>query len=249
VENIPGGFMKNVASLPVFLLVSAVLFSAAAPSQAGNKNSDPLVLTGSPSTKKNTSPDATTSQLQTVPLDASNWTTVYDGYGSVTYDSRYGIVLEPQAATAPSITHAALTMANLQPAKNFSLSVTANTTNQLRLNSPPNPWEVCWIFFNYQQTETGKKTNYVLLKPTGIELGTAYEEVGQTFLYTEAVVAAAIGVSNKFDVQKIDSRVTLSLNGQKLVDYNGPVIDSPGSIGIYTEDARVHVTNVQFAPL
>jgi len=87
------------------------------------------------------------------------------------------------------------------------------------------------------------------LKTTGVELGTAYDSVGQTFLETGPTMATAVGVSNKFDIEKIDGHVTVYINGAQVINYTGTVIDEAGSIGLYTEDARVHVTNVQVTPL
>lgn len=231
--------------------MAAVTMVTASFSQAAARKDEPIVLTApSASKKKPPEPIANPPQLQVVPLSQDSWTTIYDGYGVITYDARYGIILEPKVATAPSITHAGLTLANLPMTKNFRLSVTASTTEQLRLNSPPNPWEVFWIFFNYTTDENGKKkSNYFLLKPNGVELGTAYDELGQTFLQTAPTTASALGVGNKFDIEKNDNRVVVYVNGQKVIDFAGAVFDAAGSIGLYTEDARVHVTNVQFAPL
>ena len=58
-----------------------------------------------------------------------------------------------------------------------------------------------------------------------------------------------MGASNKFDIEKIGNHVTVFINGEKVTDYTGAVFDVAGSIGLYTEDARVRVTNVQFTPL
>lgn len=235
---------------PCFAVAVGALFLALS-GQAASRDNTPYVLTAPTvdTTGASARPKPGGSKLQAVSLGADAWTTAYDGYGSVTYSTRYGITLEPQAATDPSITHAALTLANLPLTKNFRLSVTANTTNQLRLGSPPNFWEVFWLFFNYNSTDTGKSTNYFLLKPTGAELGTAFEGISQTFLQTGPSTATAIGVSNKFDVEKIDNHVTVSINGQKVIDFTGAVVDVPGSIGLYTEDARVQITSVSFLAL
>ncbi len=184
-----------------------------------------------------------------IPLSADRWTTVYNGYGSVSYDAQYGIVLSPKASTAPSETHAALTLANNLQLRNFRMSITATTERQLRLNSPPNPWEVFWIFFNYTPTSAGKNTNYFLLKPNGVELGKAFDGVGQTFLHTGPASASAIGASNRYDIEKIGNRITVSINGVKVTDFTGALYDVPGSIGLYSEDARVRITNVQVTPL
>lgn len=183
-----------------------------------------------------------------IPLTSDYWTTVYDGLGSVTY-STGGIVMYPMSATSASETHAALTLANISPLRNFRLTVTAITEMQLRQNSPPNPWEVFWLFFNYNATPTGKNTNYFILKTNGIELGTATDSIGQTFLQTAPTTIPAVGQLNTFQIEKIDSSVTVSINGAKVIDYTGAVFDTPGSIGLYTEDAGVKVTAVSVTPL
>jgi hypothetical protein len=190
-----------------------------------------------------------TQGAMTIPLTATHWTTAYDGYGDVTYDERDGIALAPKAAASPDTTHAALSLLNNHNVRNFRISVTANTVEQLRQNSAPNAWEVFWLFFNYQPTATGKDTNYFLLKPTGVELGTAHHELAQTFLYTGPASAYPIGVSNRFEIEKIGNRVTANINGQRVMDYTGNILDVSGQIGLYTEDARVQITDVQITPL
>lgn len=183
-----------------------------------------------------------------IPLTSNDWTTMYDGFGSVTY-STGGIVMYPMSATSPSETHAALTLANISRLQNFRLKITAITEMQLRQNSPPNPWEVFWVLFNYNSTATGKNTNYFILKTDGVELGTATDSIGQTFLQTAPATISAVGQLNTFQIEKIDSSVTVSVNGTKVIDYTGAVFDTPGSIGLYTEDAGVKVTAVSVTPL
>lgn len=184
----------------------------------------------------------------TVPLTSNYWTTVYDGFGSVTY-SRGGILMYPMSATTPAESHAALTLANIGKLQNFRLTITAITEMQLRQNSPPNPWEVFWIFFNYNPAPDGKTTNYFVLKTNGVELGTASGSASQSFLQTAATTIPAVGQTNTFEVTKVDSHVTVSVNGIKVTDFTGAVFDMPGSIGLYTEDAGVKVTAVSVVPL
>lgn len=174
---------------------------------------------------------------------------MYGGYGSVSYDAVNGIVLAPMAATSPSETHAALTLASNLSLRNFRVSITATTEQQLRVNLAPNSWETFWIFFNYTPTATGKSTNHFLLKPNGVELGTAQDQVGQTFLQTGPASATAIGMSNQYDIEKIGNHVTAYINGQKSVDFTDALIDVPGAIGLYFEDARVRITTVQMTAL
>lgn len=207
----------------------------------------PVSYTGLPDTLAPSIPvGASTSVL---PMTASAWTTAYNGYGSVTYDATNGIVLSPMASTQPSETHAALSLANLPKMRNFRISATARTEAQLRQNSAANAWEVFWLFFNYNPTVAGKDTNYFMLKPNGVELGTAMQETGQTFLHTGPATAAALGVDNKFEIEKLGNRVRVWINGALVIDYTGAIIDVPGSLGLYTEDARVRITNVQVTPL
>lgn len=183
-----------------------------------------------------------------IALDAANWTTVYEGYGHVTYEGS-DIILQPQSATQASETHAALTLANVAKMKDFHLVVTAETVQQLRTGSSPNTWEVFWILFNYQPTATGKNANYFTLKPNGVELGTATDDIGQQFLYTGAANAQAVGVSNEYDITKQGNHVTVKVNGQMVVDYTGAIFDTAGSIGLYCEDSEVKITSVRVTQL
>lgn len=195
-------------------------------------------------------PDANQCGLEyKVPLSTHFWTTLYDGYGSVTYDLEKGIVLSPKVSTSPWETHAALAFSNVSLLKNFRVTITATTEAQLRQNSTPNVWEVFWVLFNYVPTATGKATNYFILKPNGVELGIAYDNDLQTFLQTGPTTATALGVSNRIEIEKIDNRVVVYVNGVKVTDFTGAVIDAPGSIGLYSEDARVRITGYQVTPL
>lgn len=207
------------------LLLAATLLLSACTSMAGGK-----------------------SATYSIPLTPKYWTTQYDGYGSVTY-SQNAILLYPMSATRPDETHAALTLANVAPQRDFVLTVNVMTEVQLRQNSAPNPWEVFWLLFNYTPTATGKNTNYFILKTNGVELGTATEQVAQTFLQTAPTSIPAIGQLNTMQVRKQGTHVTVHINGTKVIDYTGAVIDAAGSIGLYTEDAGVKVTGVTLTPL
>lgn len=201
------------------------------------------------STAPSTSSTGTTAPMQSIPMTSGYWTTVYNGYGAVSYDATNGIVLAPKASASPSETHSALTLANNMQYRNFKMSITATTLQQLRTGSTPNPWEAFWIFFNYNPTNTGKSTNYFLLKPNGVELGTAVDAIGQTFLYTGGTNAIAIGSPNQYDIEKIGNHVTVSINGVKVTDFTGAIQDVPGSLGLYAEDSKVHIHSVQVTPL
>ncbi|EKD42505.1 MAG: hypothetical protein ACD_73C00132G0003, partial [uncultured bacterium] len=173
----------------------------------------------------------------------------YDGYGTVSFDAVNGIILQPKAATTPGETHAALALSKLtlqSPMTNFKVTVRVTTEQQLRTPTP-NPWECFWIFFNYTIGPNGKKiTNYFTLKTNGIELGTAYDEVGQTFLVTNSTPTLKIGVANEIILTKLDQQLQITIDGKVALTYDGttmptPLINTAGSIGLYTEDAKVRI--------
>jgi Cys-rich repeat protein len=201
------------------------------------------------STTATTTTTTTTSTLPAISLAASFWSTVFDGYGFIIYDAVNGIQMAPKASTQPSETHATLTLAQIPALKDFHLTATATTQKQLRTGSTPNTWETFWIFFNYQPTQSGKNTNYFVLKTNGVELGTATDVIGQQFLATGGTTAKAVGVANDFDIVKIGNHVTVKINGQTAVDYTGALFDVAGSIGLYSEDAQVLITSVRVTAL
>ncbi len=191
---------------------------------------------------------------------STDWSVVYNGYGKVTFDPTQGIIMQPETTTSSSITHAALILSNayLQtPIQNFEISVIVATDQQLRTPNP-NPWEVFWLFFNYTSDSTTsdghKKTNYFVFKPNGIELGTAFDEIGQNYLVTETYPANSIGTLSTITVRKLGQQLWVWINGNLVIQYQGSLFpqalyDLPGTFGLYTEDARVHIYSAAVTPL
>lgn len=184
-------------------------------------------------------------------LSPENWDVIYDGFGSVAFESDK-IVLAPKAATAPGETHAALVLSSKTqdcPVKDFDVTIKATTLKQLR-SGRPNPWEVFWIFFNYNPQASGKTTNYFILKTNGIELGKALAQVGQIFLVTKEVPKLEIGREIKYRLRKTGAKIVISINDEEVLLYeeadseSKKIYDQPGSIGLYTEDAIVEVGQV-----
>ena len=238
-----GTLNTAIGKMPTFTQLGTTQTTAPTTTEPAPTTTQPAPTTTEPA------PTTTEPSTSTVPTSSTAWSTAYNGYGSVTYSATTGIVLSPKAPTQPDETHAALTLASLPKMRNFRASMTVNTEQQLRLNSAPNAWEVFWLFFNYNATTYGKNTNYFILKPNGVELGTATRSVGQTFLQTGPAPAPAIGVSNKLEIEKVGTRVRVWVNGVLAVDQAGGVLDVDGSIGLYSEDARARITNVQVTKL
>lgn len=210
-----------------------------------------------PDPKPASSDSSNTDSQTNILLTEENWDIPYDGFGSVSFDTVNGIVLQPKASVTPNETHAALALSKLTeqfPVSNFKVTVKVTTEQQLR-TPVPNPWECFWIFFNYTIGTNGKKiTNYFTLKTNGSELGTAYDEVGQTFLVTNSAPVLQIGTANEITLTKQGQQLQVTIDGKVAMTYDGatmptPLIDTAGAIGLYTEDARVRIQTVSIEPL
>ncbi len=184
-------------------------------------------------------------------LQESNWTVLYEGFGNVELDEATGFLLEPKTATEPDETHAALILSNFDkedcPLQDFRLTVTAVTEAQLR--ATPNPWEVFWIFFNYQGDIDDKFTNYFILKTNGIELGRAFATEGQTFLETTEEPQLVVGNPNTYVLEKRGGKLDVWIDevlvmSYESTDFPDALYDYPGLIGLYSEDARVRILSV-----
>ncbi|HKR72576.1 MAG TPA: family 16 glycoside hydrolase [Candidatus Nitrosocosmicus sp.] len=175
------------------------------------------------------------------------WKNVYSGYGSTgvkNVDSRSVFYLNPKAVTSAAQTYAAL-VKSTDNFCNFTMQVHMNTVKQLRQNSPPNTWEVGWLFFRYTDTF---HYYWVAVKPNGIELGkkdcnTCTNPVdGQKFLVTKSIPKLNMNTWNKVTVDMVGNHVKVYWNGNLVIDYIDRAMSSKlasGNIAMYTEDAYV----------
>lgn len=178
-------------------------------------------------------------------IQPKDWSTLYNGYGSVTWDGS-GVKFAPKAATLPSETHAAMILKNNTSLKDFTVKIKAKTNKQLRTGSPANAWECFWFVFNYIPSVDGLKTaNYFTLKPNGIELGTMDASVGQKFLYTDGSPKLALGVFNNYELRKTGKNLQLLIDGVSIFNktFDG-LYDQEGTFGLYSEDAECVVESV-----
>ncbi len=175
----------------------------------------------------------------TTVIQPSAWSTLYNGYGSVTWDNT-GVKFAPKSATSVDETHAVMILKNATSVKDFTIKVKAKTTKQLRINSPPNAWECFWLVFNYLPSPDGFKTaNYVVLKPNGIEVGTMNSDVGQKFLFTSNMPKMILGVFNNYEIRKNNKTLEVLIDGVSLFNrtFEG-LYDQAGTFGLYSEDAE-----------
>lgn len=182
------------------------------------------------------------------------WRMVYNGYGCNKFEPVNGNIvlhLAPKAAVRAAETHACLVLGQSFTG-NYSYSVDVTTKDQLRKNSPPNPWEVGWVVWDYSNEGT-EKFYYFAPKPNGWELGKrdwAYPG-GQHFLTSGTTPTTPIGKARRAKViqkwEPLPGALTIwvYLDGIQITRFTDRQRPYPGGkIGFYTEDAHVHFDNV-----
>lgn len=175
------------------------------------------------------------------------WLVQFNGYGTVGIESEgteSWVHLSPQVANSPDITHAALITG---PSYTGAIQFQANifTVEQLRTASAPNAWEVAWIVWNYTDND---HFYYFIPKPNGWELGKRdpLYPGGQRFLATGSNILFPI--STWYDVkiaQDSSNNITVWVDGSEITKFKDEETPySSGNIGLYTEDAHIHVGEV-----
>lgn len=180
-------------------------------------------------------------------LTPQAWDVAYDGFGEVQFHQD-SMLLYPKKALQKESTHAALVLSKESlSADNFMIKVSYKNEKQLR-SPAANPWEVFWLFFNYQPEKSEKKTNYFIFKPNGTELGTASGAIEQTFLGTTSDSSAEMGVDYELILKRKNASVEAFINGKSVLrfeDKKNQLFSHKGPIGLYTEDSQVRINSVQ----
>lgn len=192
--------------------------------------------------------------FSTLPLDTpwadgsvhGPWLANYDGYGTTEIADVNGSAVlseQPETSTAPDETHAAL-VTSVPSFGDLTEVVKFVTVRQLRVGSPPNPWEEGWVLWHYTDDS---HFYYVLLKPNGFELGKEDPSYpgGQRFLVTSATPTFPVGVPYTVTVTQVGGSISVAVDGKPLVSYTDT--QSPyltGHVGLYDEDAQVQFSSV-----
>jgi hypothetical protein len=170
------------------------------------------------------------------------WTAVFNGYGEVRPDGD-DLLLAPLAPAGPDDTHAALVVTSHEYA-DFAATVRLRTDAQLR-TPVPNAWEVGWVLWHY----TGPGRFYALaLKPTGWELSKQDPRYpgGQRFLASGRTPTFPVGTWHTVGVVQVGGTIEVAADDVQLARYVDRVEPyRSGSLGLYTEDARVHFTGIE----
>lgn len=175
-------------------------------------------------------------------MKEENWLQAFDGFGDIKFKN--GIQLQPRSIASEKGTHAALVLSNAPPVKDFYVKMTYQNLQFLR-NEKPNSWEVFWFMFNFKKTSNGKQTNYFIFKPNGIELGKAWGEFDQDFLFTQSSPLANLKKEYKLILFKKDQNLKVYIDDIEVLNFKASerknLFDHSGQFGLYTEDAVVHI--------
>lgn len=168
-----------------------------------------------------------------------NWTTVFAGYGTVTYTGS-ALYLAPQTVSSPELTSAALVVSQQATAATcINVESRFTTEAQLRTGSSPNPWETAWLVWDYVDND---HFTYLAVKPNGWEIGRRDPSYpgGQRFIATGESVLTPIGQARTAKIQRNGTTSTLALDGLTVVSFEMPnAAERRGKVGMYTEDAAV----------
>ncbi len=151
--------------------------------------------------------------------------------------------LRPTAAQQPENTHSALFVTRKTHSGDVDFKGRVRTVRQLRVGSPPNPWESAWLVWHYQGPH---HFYYLAVKPNGWELGKADPEyVGQQRFLDSGETEFPIGAWHDFEIEQRGDTVTVRLNGTQITkfrDRERPYFS--GKVGIYAEDSEIQLTDV-----
>lgn len=180
-----------------------------------------------------------------------HWELRYHGYGCVAIEANATneaatdatLFMAPVAALAAGDTHAPLVLGPSH-GDEFTLKASVETVQHTRRGDTPNPWEVAWVVWQYQDDE---HFYYFIPKPNGWELGKrdpAYPG-GQRFLATGTDRVFPIGRVHHVTVQQEGTLLTVAVDGVPLVQFRDT--ERPyraGRVALYAEDAAVRVHRV-----
>ncbi|MCX6733638.1 MAG: S-layer homology domain-containing protein [Candidatus Peregrinibacteria bacterium] len=159
-----------------------------------------------------------------------SWFTQFAGYGTVGIESDAGnnvLHLSPRAVTSSDKTESSLVTG---PAYNGPIQ---------------NPWEVGWVVWNYTDNA---HFYYFIPKTNGWELGKRDPSYpgGQRFLATGSDKLFPIGQFYTVKItQDAQNLITVWVDGAKITSFTDAERPyTSGKIGLYTEDAHVHVDDV-----
>jgi hypothetical protein len=168
--------------------------------------------------------------------------------------------LESPTALNQEQTYSSLTLST-RDYKNFHMNLDVRTVSQTREGSPPNPWEVAWIFWHAigEGTEKMDRTHfyYFLFRTNGADVG-KYD--GGTNPESQIILANKnypqetslynkIGEWYNWDIVVLNDHITIKINNNTTFDIRDNASFDSGRIGLYNENSKTEFRNVHIKPL
>lgn len=137
-----------------------------------------------------------------------------------------------------------IVLPDLHPTYPFEIRLQFKVDRQYRGVSA-NPWESFWLFWSYNLDGAGrKKTNYIVFKTNGLEIGKASGITTQEFVWTDSQPKIVVGEWNDLLLSQGETQLEVKLN-DRFVNLEGLELKKlyrhPGRIALYAEDAKVIV--------
>ena len=180
-----------------------------------------------------------------------DWKVAHAGYGKVEIIDNGGgnqaLQLGPMVRSGETDTSSSMVVSTVQTGDTFTYSGTIATPEQLRQNAPPHAWETAWLVWNYTDND---HYYYFVPRANGWELGKrdpAYKG-GQRFMATGSE-SWPLAEAKDFVISKHGNTVEISINGKVITTFTDD--ERPytgGSIGLYTEDARIIADGIHLTP-
>jgi len=181
----------------------------------------------------------------------SNWFSLWDGDGSMgvkqMHDGNNVLFLEPKPSTESTETRSALVLSALEY-KDFVLSLDVMTERQLRQNTPPNPWEVAWIIWRWQDNTHFYYFNVAFDASEVGKYDGGQNPQNQKFLVSTETLTAVVGQWMHWDITVRGDHITVEVDGTRIFDFEDSSSFDTGKLGLYTEDAAVVFDNIRITP-
>lgn len=176
------------------------------------------------------------------------WRVVFDGRrdGPAIRIGSGFLRLNPAPVRRASQTRAALVVSTERfTTRSLHLTATWTPRRTTRIG-PANPWETGWLVWDYLSND---HFTYLALKPNGWEVGRRdpTRPGGQRFVRTGAEPITPMGTTRTVTVDRIGPQTTIRVDGEVLTTYRLKAGERTGSIGVYSEDAVVDVTEIYAA--
>jgi 3-keto-disaccharide hydrolase len=168
--------------------------------------------------------------------------------------------LESPAPIHEGQTYSSLTLST-RSYKNFHMNLDVRTVSQTRENSPPNPWEVAWVFWHAvgNGTDEMDRTHfyYFLVKTNGLDIGKydggtnpdSQQIIAIKYYPLETSIYNKIGAWYNLDIIVLNDHITVKVNNATAFDIINSASFVSGRIGLYNEDSKTEFRNIYIKPI